>query len=288
MRKVLLLVALALPASAQTDTIVAGAIGDSSVVAPLLVWNRVQPNGNTLSLNLTGWTISGELKRRRLVTSLGITPINAYAGDRAEPEFDASSIEATIGRVDPLTERWTSDIRLVALHDRIEDENESHIGLRAKQTWRRITAEDPLLMTFDGFEISGLAEVLTGTRLRVDQRLSRRWGRVRAGESVTAFYGRSLDRAHAFLISMYGYEYAQLRLDRGVSANVDVSYAISDRIAIGAHAGALRSRDLDARGIAMDVTASWRGIGLRFGAGQADGDRDIVLYGSILAARFIR
>jgi hypothetical protein len=292
MRGVLFLLFLTLPASAQTDTVVAGLVGDSSVIAPVVSWNRVRANGETLSLSLQGWTISAEMKRRRAVASLAITPLNAYAGDRAEPEFDASSIEATFGRADVLGERWISDIRVVALHDSIEDANADYAGLRTRQAWRRITAEDPLLMTFEGSEVAATAELFAGSdtwsRVRVDQRLSHRWGRLRAGESVTAFYGHALDPAHAFLIGMHGYRYAELRLDRGVSANVDVSYAITPTFAIGAHAGALRSRDLDARGVAFDMTASWKGIGFRFGAAQADGDRDVVLYGSILAARFIR
>jgi hypothetical protein len=176
----------------------------------------------------------------------------------------------------------------VALYDRIEGENTTYAGLRTRQAWRHITAEDPLLMTFEGSEIRATAEVLAGARVRVDQRLSRRWGRVRAGESVTAFYGHSLEPEHEFLIGMWGYEYAELRLDRGVAANVDASYAITPAFAIGAHAGALRSRDVDARGVALDMTASWKGIGIRFGVAQADGDRDLLFYGSILAARFLR
>src|SRR5688500_2055711 len=155
MRRTLCLLLLALPAAAQTDTIVAGVVGDSSVVAPVVSWNRVQANGDTLSLGITGWTISSEMKRRRMVISLAITPLNAYAGDRAEPEFDASSIEATFGRADPFGERWTSDIRVVALYDRIEGENATYAGVRTRQTWRRITAEDPLLMTFEGSEVAG-------------------------------------------------------------------------------------------------------------------------------------
>ena len=305
MRKTLLLCLLALPVAAQTDTIVAGVAGDSSVVAPVVSWNRTQADGDTLSLGLTGWTISGELTRRRNprsrgVVSLAVTPLNAYSGDRMyvngvrapELEFDASAVEATFGRVDPLSERWTSDVRLVVLSEKIDDVNANYAGLRTRQAWRRITAEDPLLMTFDGSEVSATAEVFAGSdtwsRIRLDQRFSRRWGRVRAGESVTAFHGHSLNTAHAFLIGTYGYRYAELRLDRGVGVDVNLSYALTPSIALGAHAGALHSRELDARGAALDVTASWKGIGFRFGVAQADGDRDVVLYGSILAARFLR
>jgi hypothetical protein len=226
------------------------------------------------------------------VASLAITPIHAYAGDRAEVEFDASSIEATFGRVDRLGERWTSDVRAVALYDRIEGESEPYAGVRTRQTWRRVTAENPLLMTFEGHEVSGTAEVFAGnetwSRVRIDQRMSRRWGPVRAGESVLAFHGHAVGIEHAFLINEYGYEYAELRLDRGIGANVDLGYAITSAMEFGAHVGWLRSNDVEARGLGVDLTASWKGIGFRFGVGKAREHDDLVLYGSILAARFMR
>lgn len=317
-----ILLAMALPLSAQTDAVVAGVLGDSSIVAPVVSWNRVEPTGDTLALTLSGWTVSAEMTRRRTprargVLSLAITPLNAHSSDRIyvdgerarELEFDASSVEATFGRVDVLSERWTSDVRLIVLYERVDGVDEAtrsfwsspYGGVRTRQAWRRITAEDPLLLTFEGAEVSATAEVLAGsetwTRVRLDQRFSRRFGRVRAGESVVVFHGSSLNAVNAFLLGgswpagelrpLYGYRYAELRLDRGVGVNVDASYAITPSLAIGAHASALRSRDLDARGVAMDVTASWRGIGIRVGAAKAQERDEVVVYASILAARFI-
>jgi hypothetical protein len=318
---------VALPLAAQTDTVVAGVLGDSSIIAPVVSWNRIELNGDTLSMTLSGWTVSGEMTRRRAprkrtVASIAITPLNAHSSDRVyvegararELEFDAGAVEATYGRIDTIGERWTSDVRFVALYERIDGVDEAtrsfwsspYGGIRTRQTWRRITAEDPLLLTFEGSEVSAMAEAFVGSdtwsRVRLDQRFSRRWGRLQAGESIVAFHGRSLNTVNAFLIGgswpvadlrpLYGYRYAELRLDRGLGINVDASYSITPSIALGAHAGALRSRDLDARGVAVDVTATWKGIGIRLGAAQPhDNDRredDVVLYASILAARFIR
>jgi hypothetical protein len=319
----LFLIVIALPLSAQTDAVVAGVLGDSSIVAPVVSWNRVEASGGTLAVALSGWTVSTEITRRRSprgrgVVSLAVTPLNAHSSDRIyvdgdrtrELEFDASTVEATFGRIDVLGERWTSDVRLVALYERVDGVDEAtrsfwsspYAGVRTRQSWRRITAEDPLLLTFEGSEVSATAEVFAGsdpwTRVRLDQRFSRSFGRVRVGESIIVFHGSSLNTVSAFLVGgswpvgelrpLYGYRYAELRLDRGVGVNVDASYAITPTIAIGAHAGALRSHDLDARGVAMDVTASWRGIGIRVGAAKAQERDEVVVYASILAARFIR
>jgi hypothetical protein len=314
---VLLFFLLALPVSAQTDAVVAGVLGDSSIVAPVVSWNRSIANGDTLNVTLNGWTISAEGTRRRSprgrgVLSFAITPVNAHSSDRIyvdgtrdkAREFDASTIEATFGRIDTF-EHWTSDVRVVALYERVDGSADDPFwsspfaGVRTRQAWRRITAEDPLLLTFEGSEISAAAEVFAGShtwsRVRLDQRFSKRWGRVRAGESAIAFRGSSIDTVNAFLVGgswpigelrpLYGYRYAELRLDRGVGVNVDASVALARSLALGAHAGVLRSRDLDARGVAMDLTASWRGIGLRLGIAHGE---ETIVYGSILAARFLR
>jgi hypothetical protein len=314
---------IAFPLFAQTDTVVAGVLGDSSIVAPVVSWNRIAADGKTLSVTLSGWTVSAEATRRRAphgrgVASLAITPLHAHSSDRIyverararELEFDASTLEATFGRIDDIGEHWTSDVRLVALYERVDGLDPAtqsfwsspYAGIRTRQAWRRITAEDPLRLTFEGNEVSATAEVFAGShtwsRVRLDQRLSHRWGRITAGESAVAFHGSSLNTVNAFLAGgswpvadfhpLYGYRYAELRLDRGLGLNADAAFALTPSLALGLHASALRSRDLTARGVAVDLTASWRGIAFRLGAAQPDGGRDVVLYGSVLAARFVR
>jgi hypothetical protein len=291
----LLLCLLAFPALAQ-DAVVAGVVGDSSIVAPVISWQH----GERLNVSLNGWTMAGELKLRRAVASLSITPVNAYAGDRIYVdgdradgrEFDASSIEATFGRIDKIGKRWISDIRIVALHDSFDDRTNSYVGIRMRQAWRHITAEDPLLRTFEGLELSAATDLFAGDetwgRIRLDQRFSKRWGRLRAGESVFALHGHDLDFAHAFLLGGYGYRYAEFRVDRGVGADVDFGFAITPSIELGAHAGGMKARDLETRGVAVDVTALVRGIGVRLGIGKAEDRDEVVVYGSIVAARFVR
>lgn len=318
----LLISTLTVSVFAQTDTVVTGVVADSSVVAPIAVWNRSYPDGDTLTFSLNGWTMSAETTRRRapgrrVVASVALTPVNSRASDRIyvagerrdELAFEVGTIEATFGRNDMLGERLTSDVRIVGLYEHVDGVDSStsafwsspYIGLRTRQSWRHVTAEDLLLGTFEGSELIANAEVLAGrrtwSRARIEQRFSRRFGRFRAGESVVAFGGRSINTVNAFLVGgswpigdlrpLYGYRYAELRLDRGIGVNGDLHYVVKRSIEIGAHVSALRSRAIDVRGIALDVSGSWRGVGLRIGAARSDEDR-VVVYGSILAAKFIR
>jgi len=308
------------PAFAQTQTVVAGVVADSSIAAPVVAWNRIAPQGDMLTLTLNGWTLGAERTHRiapraRLATSLSLTPLHAHGSDRVyiagernrQLEFDDAAVEATFGRIDVIGERWTSDVRVVALYEHVTGSpnddfwSSPYAGLRTRQAYRRITAEDPLLMTFDGHEVSGEAEVFAGkhvwSRVRLHQRASVRRGRIRVGESAVAFYGSSINPVNAFLAGaswpagdvhpLYGYRYAELRLDRGAGVTGDVSYAVRDSITVGAHASILRSHSIEARGIAADVSVAFKGIGMRLGVAKPR-EGDMVVYGSILVATFLR
>jgi hypothetical protein len=321
------LVALfAASALAQTN-IVVGVVADSSVGAPLFIWNRTDLYGNSLSAGLNGWTAFAEVGRavapgERLIASIGVTPLRAHSstrmyvsGERApELEFHDTSFQAMLGRVDLIGERWTSDVRGIVLYEHVtgldaatsDSWSSPYAGVRTRQSYHHITAEDPLLLTFEGSEIAGQAEVFAGhhlwSRFEIDQRAGRRFGRFRAAESTIAFTGQSIDTVNAFLAGaswpiaglqpLYGYRYAELRLDHGVGINVDAEYAFRNSTMVTAHAGALRSHGATPHGVAVDVAHSWRGIGFRIGVAQPlEHDRAKnrpVIYGSVLASSFIQ
>lgn len=322
----LILLCAAAPLLAQTDTLLTGAVADSSIAGPIMVWNRIAADGDSTTFALNGWTMSWEAAHRvapptRMVVSVALTPLHArssnrvyLAGERSRAlEFDDSSIEATFGRIDTIGERWTSDIRAVAAYDRVSRSDQAtrsfwsspYAGVRTRQAYRHITAEDPLLLTFEGSEVRADAEVFAGketwSRVTLSQRMSRRRGRFLIGESASVFHGRSLNTVNAFLAGaswpigdlrpLYGYRYAELRLDRGAAAGVDAQVALRRSFALGAHANILRSRQTTALGVAADASFAWRGVGIRVGVARPfeEGRRGegLVIYGSVLAARFI-
>src|SRR5205823_3457326 len=117
-----LLILAACPLLAQTETVVGGVVADSSIAAPVAVWNRTTSQGDSTTFVLNGWTLSWEGTRRatprsRRVTSVAVTPLHAHSSNRLyaagqrdrAAEFDDASLEATYGRVDLAGERWTSD-----------------------------------------------------------------------------------------------------------------------------------------------------------------------------------
>lgn len=283
--------------------------------------------GDTFTAGVNGWTLFAEqttrvAPRERIVSSLALTPVHAHNSDhlytagerRTDLDFDDATVEATFGRTDTPGEHWASDVRAVALYEHVRGTDAAthdfwsspYAGLRTRQAYRHVTSDDPLQLTFEGNEIAAEAEVFAGqhlwSRIRIEQRANHRFGPMGAGESVTLFRGWSINTVNAFLTGgswpiagvrpLYGYRYAELRLDRGAGINGDLQYALRDSLSLAAHGSYLKSRELVARGIAADLTASWRGIGVRVGIARpfqrGRSENGVVIYGSLLASAFVR
>lgn len=325
-RALLALLACLAPSVVVAQTIVTGGIlADSSIVAPAVSWNRASSNGDLLSFSLSGWQLSTKVEkrtapRRKLAFELAVTPLHAHSSDhiyilgerREELEYDNANAEISAGRIDELTSRWQSDIRAVLLYERVDDVDSAtkefwkrpFAGIRTRQSWRRVTAENPFRLTFDGTELVADAEYFAGTeswgRLSGEQSYGRRTGRMRFTERVTAFTGKSLNVVNRFLVGgswpvagirpLYGFRYGEFRLQRGVTVNADVEYLLTETFSITAHASALRGDNARAFGTAVDVTTEWKGLAFRAGAGvphQSDREEQKpVIYFSVLGAAF--
>ncbi|HEX9163959.1 MAG TPA: hypothetical protein VF980_19790, partial [Thermoanaerobaculia bacterium] len=174
---------LAAPVAAQTDTLVGGVVGDSSIAAPAVVWNRSGMYGDTFTAGVNGWTLFAEqttrvAPRERIVSSLALTPVHAHNSDhlytagerRTDLDFDDATVEATFGRTDTPGEHWASDVRAVALYEHVRGTDAAthdfwsspYAGLRTRQAYRHVTSDDPLQLTFEGNEIAAEAEVFAG------------------------------------------------------------------------------------------------------------------------------
>jgi len=314
----LLIAAVSSPLLAEIEGIAGGVVADSSIAAPVVSWYRISRNDDLFAFAINGWQLSSTYERRldprrKLAASIAVTPINAHSSNRIydhgerrrDLDYRDSSAEMTFGRVDTRGERWISDIRGVILYERVDDVDarvrdrwqKPYAGVRARQAWRRVRADDPFMMIFDGMEIGGTVEVFAGqrawSRIEVDERVNARRGRWRAGQSVIGFSGHNLDVVNAFLVGgswpvagvhpLYGYRYGEFRLARGIRGTMDFEFAVRPSTWIGVHGSAVRAPQTHAEGLALSVTHDWNGVGLR--AGVAYGDR-VVFFASVLAASF--
>ncbi len=312
-------------ASGQITTLGGGVIGDSSVAAPLVEWRRISAGGDMRRIAISGWQVSAQYEkalplRKRFVASLALTPFNANSSDRIyeqgeerpELRYDNASFELTLGRQDLLSTRWISDIRGVVLHERVDEVDAAtsdfwarpYAGVRARQSYRRVTAEHPFLMTMEGFELTAEEELFAGTqqwhRVSISQRSSTRLSRsLRVGQALNVFGGSSVNIVNAFLVGgswpvegvrpLYGYRYAEFRMRRGATAMAEVEVLVNGSSAAALRFSTARGDGVRASGVAVDVTREWRGVGVRAGAGiplSPSGRRSTVVYASLLTAIF--
>ena len=297
------------PALAQTDAISGGILGDTSIIAPVVRWQRIYGD-RVVSAGISGWELSASYATKSWIASASFTPLHSHSSNRIyvdgkrdrDLEYDNSTIEVNAGRIDRLSDRWSSDVRGVVLSERVPDDDrwdKPYAGIRVVQTYRDKRVEDPLLLRAEGFEASVQMEAFAGhrawTRATVNEAFHRRAGAWNVGERASVFTGSALDIVNRFLIGgswpvtglnpLYGYRYAEFRIDRGATATVDV-----ERSGVALHVSALAASGLRRQGVALDVARRWRGLGVRAGVAipHQNGRHvsRVVLYGSVLGAFF--
>jgi hypothetical protein len=294
------------PAIAQTTVVVASAVYESpDLVAPNAVLlipaqdSRASGSARAWSIGLRGSTLTLETfkpfsPRFELLIGGDLTPFNAngssriYKDGRHEPDlgFTDRSYQAAAGvRFQP-TPAWRTDIQLLALKESVEViDNDSwrhpYGGVEVVQSYRRVIAEDLLQSRFDGLKATAAAQRFSGShawwRGQVTAGGGKRIGRLFLRGEASAFGGGRLNAVSRFLVGgswdvgdglpLYGFHYAQFRVDRGVALNGGVDLRLTGAWEVGIRGGYLDAPEKRARGTAIRLGAIWNGIALHVGAG---------------------
>jgi hypothetical protein len=241
--------------------------------------------------------------KAHLVTSLELTPARANASDRIyergelieSAEFTNRQFDLRVGFDYERSQRWTTSIRLIGmgnLVDHLPEELERYwrrpyAGVSIEQTYGRLTAIDPFRGTFEGPRFRALAETYVGekketwSRALVTGEQGQSLKRVRLTQSATLFYGEGLNPVNRFLVGsswrmpgihpLYGFRYGEFRIDKGAALNGALDYKVTDRVEAGLRLSYLTGSSglsgVKARGSALEVGTTMRGIGITLGAG---------------------
>jgi hypothetical protein len=295
------------PAVAQTKVFVANAVYESAdLVAPnavlLISASDSSPSGGLAlasSVRLRGSTLTVDSVKSfspRLGILFGgsLTPFSAngssriYKNGRHEPDlaFTDRSYQAEAGvRLQP-TPAWRTDIQLLALKESVEGiDNHSwshpYGGIEVTQNYRRVISEDLLQSCFDGFNASAAAQRFFGSsawwRGQVMASGGKRIGNLFLRGQAVAFGGGDLNAVSRFLVGgswdvgeglpLYGFHYAQFRVDRGVVLDGGVDLRLKGAWEVGIRGGYLDSPDKWARGMAIRLGTIWNGVAWHVGAG---------------------
>jgi hypothetical protein len=304
-----LLLFTATTATAQVDGVFGALLIEPELLpVPVLRFHRIGVDDQTWSLSVIGLTVGIEHQRpirpkARLVTTAEITAARANGSDRI---YERGELAESAGYENRLfdfrlgfdyerTDRWTTSMRIIALANRVgglpaELEyywNTPFAGASIEQSYERHTAGDPFRGTFAGVRGRARAETFIGAEVETWSRAllegehSHRIGNLRMSESATLFYSESLNLVNRFLVGsswrvpgihpLYGFRYAEFRLDKGVAVSGGADYRLTDRIDLGMRmshlTGSADGLDVRAHGVALEVGTTMRGVGVTFGAG---------------------
>ncbi|MFN2443927.1 MAG: hypothetical protein ABR517_14730 [Thermoanaerobaculia bacterium] len=296
------------PASGQVEGLTAAALIEPDLLpVPVVQYVRVESSEQLWRLSMTGLTFGFEHQRPvrprvRLVLSTEITPARANASDRLyewgrsadSSEFENRLFDLRLGFDYEMSEQWTTAVRLIGMANRVHDLSPDlqtywsnpYSGLSIGQSFERRTASDPFRGTFEGVRARADAEIYLGqgtetwARTRLSGEHARKYGRVRVSESGTLFHGENLNVVNRFLVGsswrvpgihpLYGFRYAEFRIDHGVALNAAVDYELTDRMDIGLRAsylaGGFEKTKVRAQGVGLELGTTIRGIGVTLGA----------------------
>lgn len=264
------------PASGQSALVANLLYEGPALVAPALVLISAGDDGRAWSVGITGWTLAGEWSRRgsparTLVTSASVTPLNANGSDRMfrdgarVPELAYRNASAEVGlglRLHP-SAVWRSEVRVVGRYERVsglpdatrERWRRPFAGLEATQVYQRISAEDPLRSTMEGFRVQGRLEAFAGAaewgRLVVAADGGHALGPLLLRGHASYMFGHELDTVSAFLVggswdapgvrTLYGHPYAAFRVDRGTLVRGGAELPLGGEWRVGVRAAHLSS-----------------------------------------------
>jgi hypothetical protein len=295
------------PVGAQPTVLVGNGVYESAdLVAPnavlVLSPRQVNPAGGsppawTIGLRGSELTVEGlKPSSPAFAWFVGgsVTPFSAngstriYRDGKREPElsFTDRSVAAEAGiRFQP-ARAWRTDLRLIGLREfvaGVDDDAWHHpyAGIGVAHTYRRFSSEDVLQSRFEGISFGVDAVRFFGTspwwRGRVTVAGGTQAGPVFLRGHAAGFDGGGLNQVSRFLVGgcwdgadglpLYGFHYAQFRLDRGVVFNGGVDLRLRGSWEIGLRGGELRSTGVRAHGTAVTLGASWNGIAWRAGIG---------------------
>ncbi len=307
---------------ADSKLLVSSLLVDSSIAAPVVQFRVDNSDGDGYVLSLSGWTLGGELRRRRSpssswLLSADLTPLHAHSSNRIyvdgrrakDLEYDDASYRVKHGLRFSSTPHSVTDLQIVILKESIGGLSDPDLlafwkrpyaGVEIAHTRSYRTSSHPLVAASEGIEVTARGEAFVGekiwSRFSIAESGGRQSGRLHLRQAVTVMTGRRLNRVSRFLVGgswdtlgpggFYGSRYAEYRVQRGVSASVGGDWSIVGNWRAGLRASYLNGDAVNAFGTALNASTTWKTIGVNLGIGSArqeHGRRHATFYAAIVA-----
>ena len=292
------------PLTAQVTAALAN-IGYQSprLVAPAVVVYRVSAAGDAAwTFTLVGATVSAEHTRTwspalSNVVSAEIAAYNSnsseyvYVGGARDPalEFRDRGVRLSAGLRRQYGPRWRTEIRALGVYESLsgadatvtERWSKPQVGLGIEARYQRVISDDVFQARWDGLKAVASAQGFVGSRAWWKSQLSlgagTSMGLVILRGRAWVLSGGGLDVVNRHLVggnwdlagtpTLYGYHYAEFRLDRGVVLGAGADLRLGGTWEVGLRASYLDSPSLATSGEAAKLSAVWKGIGMQLGVG---------------------
>lgn len=293
------------PLAAQVTAVVAN-LGYQAprLVAPAVVLYRVSASGDDAwTFALVGATLSAEHTRNLSpalsnVVSVEVAAYNsnsseyAYVDGKRDPavEFRDRSVRLGAGLQRQHGPQWRTEIRAIGLYESVSGLADAgvaarwtkpYLGLSIETRYQHVISDDLFQARWDGLKVSGSAQGFVGSRAWWRGQLSlgagKSMGRVILRGRAWVLGGGGLDVVNQHLVggcwdlagtpTLYGYHYAEFRLDRAVVLGGGADLRLAGSWELGLRAGYLDSPSHTTYGEAVRLSGVWKGIGMQVGMG---------------------
>lgn len=298
------------------------------LIAPVVVLYVPSETEISYSVGVLGWTVSGGISKNinRSITygfSADITPLNSHSSNtlyrngkedqsltyknRTAQLRASMTINHSIG--------WKSELALLGLYESVADLQDKSItdfwkipfaGIEIQENYSSTISNEPLRFRFDGLQCSGKMQVYYGSKAWWKGEFTfgagKKIGNYFLNGSGAYFVGNSLNIVNQFLIggswdiltstALYGYHYAEFRLNKALLINGGIDIAIVENIEVGFRAGYLNSPVENTYGECLRISSVWQGISLNAGISFPEAeifhrtDNKVIVFAGVTAAIF--
>ena len=295
-----------------------------TLVGPAFVLVLPGQDKPTTQFGMTGWTLFTEADYEfypdyKLGGRLQYTPLNSHGAnsfyrngirDHSRDFKNASLLGLAFLRVRH-NDHWNSKASLLVLKEIVSDVSTGlerfwqnpYAGLALEQKFQWTRSDDPFYNRWDGIKITGWGESYTGDENWWRTEISAGWGRHMHSFHLmgkgTFFYGENLNQISKPLAgsswevqginTMYGYHYAEFRLNNVLLTNGSLDYELTRNWEWGVRGSWLIHEADVTAGYAVQLSTQYNGIFFKAGASASHntitgGDWDrVIIFGGITA-----
>lgn len=271
------------------------------LIAPVLILYIPSETENSYSYGILGWTLSGSMIKNingsiSYGISAEITPLNSHSSNTLYTNgkedqsltYKNRTVRLRTNMIMNHANGWKSELALLGIYESVGGLTDNRVidfwkkpfaGIEIQENYSSTTSTKPLRFRFDGIQCSGKMQSYYGFKPwwkgEFTAGAGKKFGNYFLNGNGTYLVGNSLNIVNQFLVggswdiltstALYGYHYAEFRLDKAFLINAGIDVSVVDNVEIGLRAGYLNSSVKNTYGEYLKISSVWQGINFNAG-----------------------